>query len=186
MAVRRTDVNGENEISSQIPDWRREQPRQFWDPGPKLLLAIRQYQYWREKGGPFAFLACKWLVLRHRFWSIVTGAEIPLSCRIGGGLIIPHPNGIVIHPETRIGVNCLIFQQVTLGFRNGNGGPVLGGHVDIGAGAKILGRVHIGDHAKVGANAVVINDLENGAVAIGIPAKAHVPDTQENSGKPSS
>src|SRR6202035_5729758 len=111
------DDDGEARISAEVPDWSREQPCQFWDPGRKLLLAIRRYQYWRSKAGPFAFLACKWLVFRHRFWSVVSGADIPLNCHIGGGLVILHPNGIVIHPDARIGVNCLIFQQVTIGVR---------------------------------------------------------------------
>jgi serine O-acetyltransferase len=110
----------------------------------------------------------KWLVLRHRFWSAITGAEIPLTCQIGGGLLIPHPNGIVIHPQAEIGVNCLIFQQVTIGTRSGPGVPRIGDHVDIGAGAKILGSVEIGARARIGANAVIINDVESGAVALGI------------------
>ena len=62
----------------------------------------------------------RWRVLRHRFWSIITGAEIPLTCKIGGGLLIPHPNGDrdpLLALE--IGVNCLIFQQVTIGTRDG-------------------------------------------------------------------
>jgi serine O-acetyltransferase len=109
-------------------------------------------------------------VLRHRFWSAITGAEISLGTRIGGGLLLPHPNGIVIHPDATIGPNCLIFQQVTLG-----GGdlaaPRIGGHVDIGAGAKILGPVSIGDHAKIGANAVVLNDVPPYATAVGVPAR---------------
>jgi serine O-acetyltransferase len=101
---------------------------------------------------------------------VVTGAEIPLNAQIGGGLLIPHPNGIVIHPGVEIGPNCLIFQQVTLG--SGKGGvPIIGGHVDIGAGAKIFGGVQIGDHAQIGANAVVIADVPPGATAVGIPAR---------------
>ena len=124
-----------------------------------------------NQGGPVAGLACKMIVLRHRFWSVVTGADIPLNCNIGGGLVINHPNGIVIHPAAQIGVNCLISQQVTVGTRGRPGLPRIGGHVDIGAGAKILGPVRVGDHAKIGANAVVVNDVPNGAVAIGVPAK---------------
>jgi serine O-acetyltransferase len=108
-------------------------------------------------------------VLRHRFWSAVTGAEIPLGTRIGGGLLLPHPNGIVVHPDSTIGPNCLIFQQVTLGGAEG-GAPHIGGHVDIGTGAKILGGVTIGDHAKIGANAVVLRDVPAFATAVGIPA----------------
>ncbi len=85
---------------------------------------------------------------------------------------MPHPNGIVIHPEAIVGPNCLIFQQVTLGA----GGPIagcpkLGGHVDVGAGAKILGGVTIGDHARIGANAVVLTDVASRATAVGVPAR---------------
>jgi serine O-acetyltransferase len=81
--------------------------------------------------------------------------------------LIPHPNGIVIHPDAKIGVNCLIFHQVTLGSRGIEGVPEIGGHVDIGAGAKILGPVKIGDHAQIGANAVIIRDVASNAVAVG-------------------
>ena len=69
----------------------------------------------------------------------MTGADIPLDSRIGGGLLLPHPNEVVIHPKSPIGVNCLLFQQVTI-----TGGVTIGGHVDIGAGAKILGPVVVG------------------------------------------
>jgi serine O-acetyltransferase len=84
---------------------------------------------------------------------------------------MPHPTGIVIHPDATIGVNCLIFQQVTLGQGSRPGTPRIGGHVDIGAGAKILGGVTIGDHARIGANAVVLDDVPAGASAVGIPAR---------------
>jgi serine O-acetyltransferase len=180
------DHDYKDRISAEIPDWSREQPRQFWDPGRKLLLAIRRYQYWRSKWGPFAVLICKWLVMRHRFWSVVTGADISLNCNIGGGLVIIHPNGIVIHPEARIGVNCLIFQQVTVGTGGRPGLPEIGGHVDIGAGAKVLGPLRIGAHAKIGANSVVLNDIPGGAIATGIPAKVNVAGTSTKCGAVSS
>lgn len=154
-------------ISSEIPDWTREKPTQFWDPGRKLLRAIRHYQYWKQRRGFIGKLLCKVLILRHRFWSIVTGADIPLNCQIGGGLLIPHPNGIVIHPDAKIGVNCLIFQQVTIGIRDAHGAPEISGHVDIGAGAKILGAIRIGAHARIGANAVITRDVEGATTAIG-------------------
>lgn len=105
-------------------------------------------------------------VVQHRFWSVITGSEIPLNCQIEGGLLLPHPNGIVIHPSVSIGPNCLIFQQVTI-----VDGVEVGGHVDIGAGAKIVRAVRIGDHAKIGANAVVLDDVPAGATAVGVPAK---------------
>jgi serine O-acetyltransferase len=159
-------------ISPTEPDWERERPRRMWDPSRKLLRAIRSFQRWRARRGPIAVLLCKWCVLRHRFWSVVCGADIPIDCQIGGGLLLTHPNGVVISPEARIGVNCLIFQQVTIGSGGPiDGHPIIGGHVDIGAGAKILGGVRIGDHAKIGANAVVLCDVPEGATAVGVPAR---------------
>ena len=85
--------------------------------------------------------------------------------------MLPHPNGIVIHPGTKIGPNCLLFQQVTIGTNYGKGLPLIGGHVDIGAGAKIFGDIKIGDHARVGANAVVLSDVQPRATVVGIPAR---------------
>jgi serine O-acetyltransferase len=161
------DSNAGDSVSAEIADWSRERPQQFWDPGRKLLRSIRRYQYWQRRGGLVAGIFCRILVVRYRFWSIVTGADIPLNCQIGGGLLIPHPNGIVIHPEAKIGVNCLVFQQVTVGTRDHYGPPTIGGHVDIGAGAKVLGGITIGDHARIGANAVVTKDVPTGAKAVG-------------------
>jgi len=156
--------------SAYHEDWSREKPRQFWDPSRKLLKSIRTYQRLQKKTSIWAFLLRKLCVLRHRFWSVVTGAEIHLNSKISGGLLIPHPNGIVIHPNVEIGANCLIFQQVTVGAAHG-GIPKIGGHVDIGAGAKILGDIVIGDHVCVGANAVVLRSVIDGKTVVGIPAK---------------
>jgi serine O-acetyltransferase len=159
-------------VSSTDPDWSREAPGRWWDPGRRLLRCIRRYQAARAAGGLRGRLAAKRFALEHRFWSVVTQAEIDLTARIGGGLLIPHPNGVVIHPEARIGPNCLIFQQVTLGtVADRPGAPEIGGHVDIGAGARILGPVRIGEHARIGANAVVLCDVPAGATAVGIPAR---------------
>lgn len=158
-------------ISTTEPDWTREHVRQFWDPSRKLLKAIRDFQRVTEKRGPLAVLGRKSAVLRHRFWSVVAGADIPLTSKLAGGLALPHPNGVVLHPETVIGPNCILFQQVTLGASPGQAPPELGGHVDIMAGAKVVGSVKIGDHALIGANAVVTSDIPEGAIAVGIPAK---------------
>ena len=159
------------EVSSTTPDWSREAKRPGeWNPGKSLLKTIRDYQRHQRQPTLLSPFLRRWAVLRHRFWSAVSGADIPLNCQIEGGLLLPHPNGVVIHPSARIGPNCLIFQQVTLGTRGGPEAPVLQGHVDVGAGAKILGRVVIGQHAQIGANAVVTIDVPAHAVAVGIPA----------------
>lgn len=158
--------------SAFIPDWSREaKPFFAWVPGKSLLASIRAYQRHANSSGPRSIFLRKLAVLRHRFWSVVTGAEIPVNSKIGGGLLLPHPNGIVIHPDAQIGPNCLIFQQVTIGTRGSASVPSIGGHVDIGAGAKILGPVKVGDHVLIGANAVVVKDVPAGCTAVGNPAR---------------
>lgn len=159
-------------ISATEPDWSREKPTPGrFEPGKKMLAALRRYQKYSRRTDPFSKTIKGIAVLQHRFWSAVSGSDIPLDSSIGGGLLIPHPNGIVIHPEAKIGPNCLIFQQVTIGAVDATGVPVIEGHVDIGAGARILGNITIGTHARIGANAVVVNDIPANATAVGIPAK---------------
>ncbi len=163
---------GDQIISASAPDWTREAPRGLWDPSRRLLRSLRGYQAARGRQGVMARLARGLHAVSHRLWSVLTQAELPLTCRIDGGLKLPHPNGVVIHPRTIIGPNCIIFQQVTLGTSgNGPGAPVVGGGVDIGAGAKVLGPVTIGDHAMIGANAVVTQDVPKGAIVAGVPAR---------------
>jgi len=163
-------MNATIQISSTEPDWSREKvQRGKYEPWKRLLAVTRKYQ--RIKAGTGSRILLPFLVLQHRFWSSVCGADIPLNTALGGGLIMTHPNGIVIHPDAQIGANCLIFQQVTIGMGRVPGVPVIGGHVDIGAGAKILGGIRIGDHAQIGANSVVLQDVPAGATAVGIPAR---------------
>jgi len=158
-------------ISATKPDWQHETLKfGEWSTSKRLLGCIHDYEKWRTPGllrAPFRW----WATLRHRVWNVATGADIPINCTIGGGLRLSHPNGVVIHPQARIGPNCLIFQQVTLGTVESGGAPVIGGHVDIGAGAKLLGPITVGDHAAIGANAVVTQDVPAHHVAVGIPAR---------------
>lgn len=100
--------------------------------------------------------------------------ELPYSARVGRRVVIEHQGAIVIHGSSVIGDECILRQGVTLGNRHLEApfdAPVLGRRVNVGAGAKILGRVYIGDNACVGANAVVLNDVPAGGTAVGIPAK---------------
>ncbi len=144
----------------------------YWQPADRLLESLNDYKRERMSGTKLGLLKSKLAVLRHRFWSAVTGADIPLNTwDVGEALKLPHPNGVVIHPEAQIGPHCTLFQQVTLGTGPRPGVPRLGAHVCVGAGAKILGGVTVGDHAIIGANAVVIDDVPAGATAVGIPAQ---------------
>lgn len=158
--------------SASVPDWSRESKRPFaWAPSRSLLASIRSYQRHANSRWPWHLLSQKIAVVRHRFWSIVTGADIPLNSRICGGLMIPHPNGIVIHPGSEIGPNCMILQQATIGVASAARAPRLGGNVLVGSGAKVLGEIRIGDNARIGANAVVLQDVPDGATAVGVPAR---------------
>lgn len=134
-------------------DWSRES-KAFWSwcPSRSLIASIRAYQ----RGN---FVTRRVAVARHTFWSAVTGADIPVNANLGGGLLLPHPNGVVIHPHAVIGPNCTIFQQVTIGTGRGPGVPTLGTGVDVGCGAKILGPVRIREGGRIRANAVITRDV---------------------------
>lgn len=160
------------EISTTDPDWSREELRGFWDPGRKLLRAIRRYQALKSDGGFLSSVRARYWVFSHRFWSAVTSCDIPLNVQIEGGLLMPHPIGIVVHPRSKIGPNCLLFQQVTLA-----GVVDMAGGVDVGAGAKIIGPVAIGERCRIGANAVVTTDAPANTTLVGIPARVVGGDT---------
>jgi serine O-acetyltransferase len=94
-----------------------------------------------------------------------------MTCsNIGSGLYISHGVATLVG-ATSIGIDCLISQQVTIGFSDKGGPPTLGDRVRVGAGALILGPITIGDDAVVGAGAVVVKDVPAGAVVAGVPAR---------------
>ena len=102
----------------------------------------------------------------------LTGVEIHPGATIGRRLFIDHGMGVVIGETAVIGEDVVLFHSVTLGGRSmkrGKRHPTLGNRVTVGAGAKILGPVFIGDDAQVGANAVVVKDVPPGAVVVGVP-----------------
>ncbi len=103
-----------------------------------------------------------------------SGITIGVSARIGHRLTIEHSGAIVVHGNAEIGDDCILRQGVTLGNRRLDdpfGAPRLGNRVNVGAGAKLLGRISIGDDAEIGANAVVLQDVPAGALAVGVPAR---------------
>lgn len=114
----------------------------------------------------------RWLArAKHFFFSMLTSSDIDIHARLGEGLQLPHPTGVVIHEDAVIGKNCMIMQQVTIGQLSRDGAPTIGDSVYIGAGAKILGPIKIGDRARIGANAVVLTDVPSDSTAVGIPAR---------------
>lgn len=117
---------------------------------------------------PFSLLYKGWF-----FWIQGKGIELPCEVEVGKNFRIDHQGGIVISGYAKFGDNCVIRNGVTVGLAHPDDpiAPIFGNDVDIGTGAKILGRIHIGDHVSIGANAVVLRDVPANSIAVGIPAR---------------
>ena len=148
-------------------DWTR--------PGFRAVAAHR-FGNWRMKIKPKLLRAPFSVVYRMMFRRArnVYGIELPYSAKLGRRVVFEHQGAVVIHGSAEIGDDCVIRQGVTIGNRTLDrpfDAPKLGRGVNVGAGAKILGAVVIGDEASVGANAVVLDDVEAGSLVVGIPAR---------------
>jgi serine O-acetyltransferase len=149
--------------------------RDWTRPGFRAV-AVHRFGVWRMGIRPKALRAPLSLLYRMLFRRVRNryGIELPYSVQLGRRVIVEHQSGIVIHGATVIGDDCIIRQNCTLGIRSMtdlDGAPVLGRSVHVGAGAVIMGRVRVGDCARIGANAVVLDDVPAGALAIGVPAR---------------
>jgi serine O-acetyltransferase len=137
-------------------------------PGVHALWAYRvAHRMWREPG---LRLAARLLSQATR---AATGIEIHPGAQLGRRLFIDHGMGVVIGETSVVGDDVVLFHGATLGgksMRRGKRHPTLGDNVVVGAGAKVLGAVWIGDGAQIGANAVVVKDVPAYAVAVGVPA----------------
>ncbi len=155
-------------------DWVAHE-RDWTKPGFRAI-AVYRFGVWRMTVEPkwvraplsifYRFLYRK---IRNRY-----GIEVPYNAKIGRRVIIEHQGGIVIHGHSEIGDDSIIRQGVTLGNRYLDRpleAPKLGARVNVGAGAKILGGVQIGDDANIGANSVVLKNVGCGETAVGVPAK---------------
>lgn len=100
----------------------------------------------------------------------INGCVIGAKATFGEGLVIMHPVGVVVNSKVIGGANITIESGVVIGDEKGKA-PSLGNNIFIGAGAKIIGGITIGDNVKIGANAVVVKDLPSNVTAVGIPAK---------------
>ncbi len=117
----------------------------------------------------------------------ITGIEIHPGARIGRRFFVDHGMGVVIGETAEIGHDCTLYHGVTLGgttWQAGKRHPTLGNGVVVGAGAKILGPVYIGDNARVGSNAVVVKDVAVGVSVVGVPARAVVAKNKEEKPSP--
>jgi len=136
--------------------------------GFHALLAYRISHGLKSMGVPFFPRAISQLAR----W--LTGVEIHPSAKIGTGFFIDHGMGVVIGETAEVGDYVTLFQGVTLGGtgkERGKRHPTLGNHVVVGAGAKILGGISIGDNVKIGANSVVLKNVPANSTVIGVPAR---------------
>jgi len=154
-------------------DW-RTYDRQLSRQGLWAMAVYRfgRWRYtirWRWLRMPFSFF----YKLLKPFSEVLTGIELPCEATLGRRFRIDHFGGIVISGDAVFGDDCVIRNGVTVGLRYAGqrGVPTVGNRVDIGAGAKILGPIQIGDDVLIGANAVVLIDVPSGSIAVGVPAR---------------
>ena len=131
-----------------------------------IIIKLYKLEKWFYKK-KMEFMA----VIIWRLIYLIFNCYIPYTAELSEGVNIAHGIGIVIHQKSKIGANTLIYQNVTLGGRNGKGGPIIGENCVIGAGACILGEIRVGNNVKIGANAVVVKDVPDNCTVVGIPAK---------------
>jgi len=140
----------------------------FW------VMVVYRFGRWRYGVRPallrkiFSFI----YKILYKMMQILTGIELPCEADIGKNFIIDHFGGIVVSGYAKLGDNCRIRNGVVIGLKNVEeiGAPVIGNNVDIGAGAKVLGKITIGNNVLIGANAVVISDVPDNSIAVGVPA----------------
>lgn len=167
--------NSFRELCKQIrEDWIAH-GRDWTKPGFRAL-AVQRFGVWRMTIEPKIIRAPFSICYRalYRFIRNIYGIDLPYTVQLGRRVIIEHQSGIIIHGNSIIGDDSIIRQGVTLGNRyleRPLDAPKLGARVNVGAGAKILGNVTVGDDVNIGANAVVLSDIPAGHTAVGIPAK---------------
>lgn len=192
MTVSRTTESIQNGLSDRVGKVPKDRPVPFWSTvradvnrlrdednsvrtlirgllsqGFQALIVYRIFRWFYERRIPTQPL--RFFV--ERFIEIITGISIPAQAKIGKGLRIHHFSGVIINSAAVIGEYCTIYHGVTLGDRGGHGGaPRVGHRVLIGAGAKLIGEIKVGDDCVIGANAVVHTSVPAQHLAVGVPA----------------
>jgi serine O-acetyltransferase len=140
----------------------------FW------VLVVYRFGRWRYGVRPALLRKLCSMIYRvwHKCIMIVTGVDLPAEVPIGRNFVIDHFGAIIISGYAKFGDDCRVRTGVVVGLRHVDEpcAPIFGNNVDIGAGAKILGPIKIGNNVMIGANAVVITDVPDDCIAVGIPA----------------
>ena len=140
----------------------------FW------VMIVYRFGRWRYQVRPAILRKCFSFIYKilFKFIQIITGIELPCEVDVGRNFVIDHFGGVIVSGYAKFGDNCRIRNGVVVGLRRVTEkvAPHIGNNVDIGAGAKLLGPIRVGDNVLIGANAVVISDVPDNSIAIGIPA----------------
>ncbi|MBL9067146.1 MAG: serine acetyltransferase [Sphingopyxis sp.] len=168
--------NGFSNLCAQIAEDYRAHGRAWTKPGFRSVM-VHRFGVWRMTVKNGILRAPLSLIYRWGFRHCrnVYGIELPYTVALGRRVIFEHQGGIVVHGSSRIGDDCIIRQNCTLGIRRMSEldkAPTLEARVSLGAGAVILGAVTLGQGCSIGANAVVLSDVPAGAMAVGVPARA--------------
>jgi serine O-acetyltransferase len=138
------------------------------------VMAVYRFGRWRYGVKP-AILRKFFSLIYHvlfKFIQIVTGIELPCEALVGANFVIDHFGGIIVSGYASFGDNCRIRNGVVVGLRHidDKRAPAIGDNVDIGSGAKLLGPIQVGNNVLIGANAVVLCDVPDNCIAVGVPA----------------
>lgn len=140
----------------------------FW------VMVVYRFGRWRYGVRPALLRKLFSLIYKvlYKFIQIITGIELPCEVEVGRGFVIDHFGGIVVSGYAKFGDNCRIRNGVVVGLSRVEDpcAPIIGNNVDIGTGAKLLGPIRIGNDVVIGANAVVIRDVPDDSIAVGVPA----------------
>ena len=171
-----TSSRGDHKISmfeNLREDWITHE-RDPWRQGLWVMVVYRfgRWRYGFKHRIVRAPLSLLYKVL-YAFVQILTGIELPCETKIGRRFKIEHFGDIIISGDAVFGDDIVIRNGVTVGLKHTGrrGSPIIGNRVDIGAGAKVLGTITIGDDVAIGANSVVIKDVPANSIAVGIPAR---------------
>jgi len=153
------------DLAAQNGQWGRQG---FW------ALVVYRFGRWRYtiRFTPLRKLASLVYRILYKLVQILAGIDLPCEVRVGHNFVIDHYGGVVISGYSEFGDNCRIRNGVVVGLSQVDDpcAPRIGDNVDIGAGAKVLGRIVIGDNVQIGANAVVVRDVPANSIAVGVPA----------------
>ncbi len=143
-----------------------------------ILVLFRSAQLAKRLPRPLGVFGIPYLGFYKVLVEWIFGIELPSSLRVGPNLWLGHGHALVVEPNTTIGANCFLRQSTTIGRKrwptaedNGREAVMIGNNVDIGSNVVILGPIAIGDNVAIGAGSVVVEDVPDGAVVVGNPAR---------------